>query len=623
MDVKSDRSPRPRIDAGGIFFATVSALVYTVIADRRGESAGRGDPPNAVVNFVVSQHRRMPDYLRAPLKLLTLLFSASTLPGHRKLFHRLESAARSKQIDRWRRGRFGFQRDLIRIYESLAVFGGESLPADSKIQPVRSQRRKVRPLHSRDRCEILVIGSGPGGAVTACQLAEAGRDVMLVEEGNFLPLDSCQAFTLAEMEQKYRNGGVTAALGNPKIAYVEGRCVGGGSEVNSALYHRTPAEILEKWAREFGVVASREADLLPHFQANESELSVSKLPGPAPAVSRKLQEGADRLHWRSMEVPRWFTFDGGKDDQGVPTGIRRSMTRSMIPRALDAGCRLFSGTRARRIRRSGETWTLYAADSGGRDVRIEAESVFISCGAIHTPALLQRSGFSGPAGRSLQMHPTVKMIAEFPERIGSPIPGVGVHQVKQFAPEFSFGCSISSLPYLALAMLDHRYSPAELHQRWLNMASYYSMISASGAGSVRSLPGFDDPLVRYALTESDMRTLGTALQKLGELLFAAGAVALYPSINAGPALRSPDELSWIPKILTRGAANLMTIHLFSSCPMGENRSRCVADSFGRVHRADNLYIADASLLCTAPTVNPQGSIMAFARRNALKFLNRL
>jgi choline dehydrogenase-like flavoprotein len=623
MAMKPDRSPRPRIEAGGFFFATVSALVYTIIKDRRGDSAGDGDPPNWVVNFVIAQHRRMPDYLRAPLKLLTLLFSASTLPGHRKLFHQLDSTTRLKHIEQWRHGRFGFQRDLIRVYESLAVFGVESLPIDAK-KPLPVIRKGITSFaRSRNRCEILVIGSGPGGAVTACQLAEAGRDVILVEEGDYLPLDSCQAFTLAEMTQKYRNGGVTAALGNPKIAYVEGRCVGGGSEVNSALYHRTPGPVLEKWARDFGVFATGEADLLPHFEANERELSVSKTPGEAAAVSRKLQEGADKLNWRCIEVPRWFTFDGGKDDQGVPTGLRKSMTRSMIPRALDAGCRLVSQTKARRIRRSGENWSLVASDSSGGNVEIEAQSVFVSCGAIHTPALLQRSGFSGPAGRTLQMHPTVKIIAEFPEKVGSIIPGVGVHQVKQFAPEFSFGCSISSLPYLALAMLDHRYSPTELHQRWLNMASYYSMITAGGGGSVRSLPGFDDPLVRYALTDSDMSLLATALQRLGELLFAAGAVALYPSINGGPALRSPDELRWIPKILSRRLANLMTIHLFSSCPMGENRSRCVADSFGKVHRADNLYIADASLLPTAPTVNPQGSIMAVARRNALKFLNRV
>jgi choline dehydrogenase-like flavoprotein len=85
-------------------------------------------------------------------------------------------------------------------------------------------------------------------------------------------------------------------------------------------------------------------------------------------------------------------------------------------------------------------------------------------------------------------------------------------------------------------------------------------------------------------------------------------------------LRSPDDLDSLPDVLSRDA-NLMTVHLFSSCPMGEDRSRCVTDSFGKVHEFDNLHIADSSLLCTAPGVNPQGSIMAFARRNAMQFLS--
>jgi len=67
----------------------------------------------------------------------------------------------------------------------------------------------------------------------------------------------------------------------------------------------------------------------------------------------------------------------------------------------------------------------------------------------------------------------------------------------------------------------------------------------------------------------------------------------------------------------------MTIHLFSSCPMGEDERRCATDSFGRIHGFHNLFIADASLLCTAPGVNPQGSIMALTRRNALHFLGLL
>src|SRR5687768_493047 len=100
--------------------------------------------------------------------------------------------------------------------------------------------------------EIAVIGSGPGGAVTACLLAEAGRDVILIEEGRDSE-ELCRPYSAREMELKYRNGGLTAALGTPKIAYVEGRCPGGGSEINAGLYHRPPPHLLEQWSRELGV----------------------------------------------------------------------------------------------------------------------------------------------------------------------------------------------------------------------------------------------------------------------------------------------------------------------------------------------------------------------------------
>jgi choline dehydrogenase-like flavoprotein len=172
-------------------------------------------------------------------------------------------------------------------------------------------------------------------------------------------------------------------------------------------------------------------------------------------------------------------------------------------------------------------------------------------------------------------------------------------------------------------MVDHPEFAVEVHRHWQNMAIYYAMITGSGRGSVRPLPGFRDPLVRYRLSGEDLRDLAEALRKLGQLLFEAGAIALYPSLSGFGRLAGMPDLDRIPEVLPAASSNLMTVHLFSSCPMGENRRVCAADSFGRVHGFDNLYIADASLLCTAPGVNPQGSIMAIARRNALQFLGKL
>jgi len=76
---------------------------------------------------------------------------------------------------------------------------------------------------------------------------------------------------------------------------------------------------------------------------------------------------------------------------------------------------------------------------------------------------------------------------------------------------------------------------------------------------------------------------------------------------------------WLDELLPRSALNLTTVHAFSSCPMGERVDRCATDSYGKVFNMENLYINDASLLPDSPGVNPQGSVMVFARRNALHF----
>jgi choline dehydrogenase-like flavoprotein len=363
-------------------------------------------------------------------------------------------------------------------------------------------------------------------------------------------------------------------------------------------------------------------DLEPHFQACEEDVTVCLTPGPTPLASRKLGDGAQSLGWRSMEVPRCFHYDGTIGCEGVPQGKRQSMSRTFIPAALAAGCRLAPETRAIRLRRVNGQWNI-EANTQGRPVTISATDVFVAAGAVQTPALLRRSGITERIGDTFSVHPTVKAIARFEERINYPGLGVSVHQVKEFSPRISFGCSISSPGYLGLAMLDHPDHRREVLSRGHQMAIYYAMIAGDTQGRVRVLPGVDDPIVTYQVSRQDLRDLATGLRRLCELLLASGARELYPSISGVPRLSSADDLSLIPTELPAGRANLMTIHLFSSCPMGENRRRCAANSFGKVHGQEGLYISDASLIPTAPGVNPQGTVMALARRNALAYLGKL
>ncbi|MCK2237539.1 MULTISPECIES: GMC family oxidoreductase [unclassified Crossiella] len=462
--------------------------------------------------------------------------------------------------------------------------------------------------------DALVIGTGPGGAVTARALAEAGLRVLAVEEGDWTEPGSVEPFSLEQMRRQYRGGGLTAALGRPSVAYTEGRGVGGGSEVNSGLYHRPSAELLDGWSRDWRIDGLGVPELSAHSDLIEKELSVSTLPWAMPASSQVLARGADALGWRGFEVPRWAICD----ERGVR---RQTMSVTYWPRAIAAGVELRQRTRALRLELSGPraVAAVLRDVATGRTERVRFEHVFVCAGAIQTPALLQRSGLRRNIGGNLSVHPTVKVTAEFDEPVNDP-GDVPVYQVKEFGPALSFGGSASRPSLLALALSENWPAFGPAMRRWQNLFVYYAAIQSAGRGRVLALPGFADPLVSYRLTRGDHELLRSGLARLTHLLLAAGASVLYPSFRGAPVVANPAGIAAAAAAMTPARSSLMTVHLCGTVPMGEDLARCGADSYGRVHGTVNVHVNDASLLPSAPGVNPQGTIMAVAARNAQRFL---
>jgi choline dehydrogenase-like flavoprotein len=468
----------------------------------------------------------------------------------------------------------------------------------------------------RDRAEVIVIGSGPGGAVTGTCCAEAGYSVLMLEEGPDLELDSAPHFSCDELLQKYRGGGVGLAFGRDPLAYVEGRCVGGGSEVNRGLYHRAPPELLERWSSEFKVRDLCEFSMARHFQLCESSARVEYLPGEPPASSARLRDGAAALGWKAVEARRLYSYGANGD------GGRQTMSQTFIPRFRKAGGRILPNLRARRLRRMDGRWLVEAIETDGKkggprhSREIVADRIFVACGAVQTPALLRRSGLSRNIGNSLRFHPMLKLVAEFDEeinRIGEHDP---VHQVKEFEPELGMGCSVATPATVALSLSSQIAGDRGADERdWRRMGIYYVQ-STGGSARVRSIPFSLDPFVSVRFGDAEKRQLFEGLGLLAKLLFAAGARVLYPAIAGCPPLKSEADIAKLERLVSTGAGALTSVHVFSSCPMGEDLSRCATDSFGKIHGADGLYIADASLLCTPTSVNPQGTVMAVAHRNA-------
>ncbi len=468
--------------------------------------------------------------------------------------------------------------------------------------------------------EVLVIGSGAGGATTAAVLAEGGRSVTVLEEGPALEPGSVEPFSLDELARAYRHRGSSAALGAPPIAYAEGRCVGGSTEVNSGLWNRLPEPLGERWRVERGLAEFTPAILDRYADLVEGWLGVGRVPGALPPSSAVLERGAQAMGWRHEEFPRAFRYD----DRG--RGTKQTMSRSVLPRATSAGADLIAGMRVHRLVLSGGRAVAVEAvrthpDGSREDVTITADHVVVCGGAVQTPALLQRSGLRRGIGPGLKVHPTVKVVARVPEVLDHD--DVPMERITEFAPSIAIGGSASRRGHLGLALSDAGVDPMGLLDDWEHRFVYYACIRSDAGGRVRAIPGVPTPLVTYRLTDADMSRLARGLVHLGEALLAAGATELHASATGAPVARSVADLGVWWDALDRKRANLMTVHLTSSVRMTERPDEGGVDSFGAVRGVDNLRVSDASILPEAPGVNPQAAIMTLAARNADHLLGSL
>ena len=138
-------------------------------------------------------------------------------------------------------------------------------------------------------CGVVVVGSGAGGATVAAELAEAGVDVIVLEEGGYHPTESSTAGTGRALRTLYRDGGGGMAIGRPSVLYAEGRCVGGSTVVNGGMSWRTPARVLQRWAEQEGLPRHRRAGPGPLLHRDR-----------VPAVGRGTGPGDDRARLRAV-----------------------------------------------------------------------------------------------------------------------------------------------------------------------------------------------------------------------------------------------------------------------------------------------------------------------------------
>ncbi|CCM80199.1 FAD-dependent oxidoreductase [Rhizobium mesoamericanum] len=472
--------------------------------------------------------------------------------------------------------------------------------------------------------DAVIIGSGAGGASVADVLTASGLSVVMLEEGKHVPSSSASPVASEAFAAAWRSGGLTAAFGQPPIAYAEGRCVGGGTEINSAIAQRADNYLIDQWRKVYKIENFTPDELTQYYQRAVATVNASLTPGPVGRATDILRQGGDVLGWEVSELKRGQRGCKGANRCAFvcPSGAKQSMAVTLLPKAIDRGMRLFAQTRVAKIRLVNGRATEVIARSWdvagqGRSIRVKAGMVFVCAGAIHTPAILRRSGLRERIGNTLRVHPTIKATALFDEPVDAHRSRLPLTAVTEFMPEQRIGGSVFTPALFGLSLAGDWINRGDLMQHWRFCGSYYGMIRPRGVGAVRPLPGINEPLVRFTLAPEDWIALGQILTRLGQVMFAAGARKVFPNIFGHEGWTSPDQVhEFWDNPLPKRQTNLMTVHLFSSCPPGEHRDVCAVDSYGRVRGVENLFVADGSLIPEAPGVNPQMTIMALAFRVA-------
>ncbi len=479
-------------------------------------------------------------------------------------------------------------------------------------------------------CDVVIVGSGAGGSTAAAELAEAGFDVIVLEEGSYFGTKDFNTNAAKMVRNMYREGGGTMALGHPPVFYQEGRVVGGSSVINGGMSWRTPERILDSWQSEHGLTGLNAKTMEPYFERVERRIHVAyQDPHTIGRDNALLRKGAEGKGWRYDENLRNQLHCAGSNNCafGCPTGAKQSTLRTYVPRALHFGARIMSNFKVDRItfdgkRATGVAGHIVAEDGGqGHPFSVRAKLVISACGSIHTPALFSRSGVRTPSkalGANLSLHPNVKVVAIFDEDVRG---WEGVHQayqVREFEDEGIVTMAAVNIPpsILAFSMPHHGPLMEAL------MGDYHRIVTAAilcedtTRGRVAVGPG-GAPIPTYNLARLDIDRILVGVRRLCELLLEAGARKVILPFHGACDVENQDDLAAVfDKAIPRTAMEVLTVHLMGTAKMAGQRSQGVTDGFGRVHNTDGLFICDASLFPSPIGVNPCQTIQALSTRNA-------
>ena len=489
--------------------------------------------------------------------------------------------------------------------------------------------------------DVVIVGSGAGGGVTAEILALSGLKVIIVEEG---ALKSSRDFKMREADAYpalYQESAARKTR-DKAINILQGRTVGGSTTINWTSSFRTPASTLAFWRERYDLAAYTDAALAPWFDLMEARLGVADWVTPPNENNDLLHRGAARLGIATGTIRRNVRgcWNLGYCGMGCPTNAKQSMLVTTIPSALEHGATLVTRVRAERFVIAGAQvrhllCTALGSDGvtpTGKTVTLRARHFVVAGGAINSPALLLRS--SAPdanylLGRRTFLHPTLISAGLFAQRVdghaGAPQSVYSDHFLTRAPVDGAVGFMLEAPPLhpviLATTLAGFGAAHAETMREFPHIHGLLALLRdgfhpGSTGGSVTVKDGA--PVLDYPVHASLWDGARRALLAMAEIQFAAGARSVQPAHEmAGPYTSWGEAKKGIAELEYRiHITRIVSAHVMGGCMMAGDPERGVVDPEGRYHGLANLSVHDGSIFPTSIGANPQLSIYAIVARMA-------
>ena len=559
---------------------------------------------------------------------------------------------RQAVLEKWAHSRVGLRRAGFQALKRLANVSyycwpdGEEPHAAWRTAgypgPLPPPNKQIEPLRTlgidKDTtldCDVVIVGSGAGGGVVAGVLAAAGHSVVVLEKGANLDAGDMTQIEGEMLGASYLDGGLLMTQSG-SMPILAGSCVGGGTVINYTTSFPLPEKVRAEWDEVSGLqlyTSKRFGESLDRVSDRLNVGTKWSTPGKRDEI---LERGLEKLGWHVDKMQRNVTacpegLECGYCGYGCRHGTKNDTARTYLMDAVAVGTRIIARCDVEKIQHergkaTGVSGSVNTADGKQHEVTVRAPVVVAACGALHTPALLKRSGLSNKRiGRGLRLHSASGLMGIFPERVE---PWSGALQTR-YSDQFAdidgrgYGVKFETAPiHFALPASAFGWESADRYRTDVGRLAHTGLVGLllrdRDPGRI-SFSRQGRPRVHYDLSRYDAAHMHRAVRGAAEVLAAAGATEIT-TLHSPPVRVQPGKNRWLDDFSDACASrgyrhcrmSYITFHQLASAAMGSDPSRSVVCETGEAHEIRGLYVADASAFPTSSGVNPMITIMAIA-----------